>query len=143
MLSNYFDFTQEIKQPRWQRIMLLAILGYEGFGGLLGGVALVVEPDGHLMDLPRNLMNGFFPDFFIPGLILTAMGMLNAAAFIALLRKTKIAWILANMAMIGFTIWFIVEIIIIREIHWLHGMWGLPVLVGDFLSFPLIPWKKK
>jgi membrane protease YdiL (CAAX protease family) len=32
-----------------------------------------------------------------------------------------------------------VEIVVLRELHWLHGMWGLPVLLGAFMALPLIP----
>jgi hypothetical protein len=31
-----------------------------------------------------------------------------------------------------------VEIAILGELHWLHGMWGLPVLMGWIVLFPLI-----
>jgi len=35
-------------------------------------------------------------------------------------------------------IWFTVEIIILQEFHWLHAMWGLPVLVGIMVTIPLV-----
>ena len=61
---------KEITQPRWQRITLLSILGYEGAGGLVGGALLVAAPDGRYMDMPVDIMHGAFRDFLIPGILL-------------------------------------------------------------------------
>ncbi len=141
-VERYLDFSRKINQPKWQRVTLLIVLAYEGIGGVLGGILLSVAPDGHLMDMSTKIMHGFFPDFLIPGLILTGLGVLNLLSFIAVIRNTKAGWLFANTAMIGFTIWFVVEIAILRELHWLHIMWGVPVLVGDLMAFPLIPWRR-
>jgi membrane protease YdiL (CAAX protease family) len=128
-----------VRQPTWQRVIVLTVLAYEGLGALLGGGLLVAAPDGHLMDLPVEVMHGFFTDFFVPGLILIALGLLNCAAFVAVWRRIRTDWLVAGLALCGLTIWFMVEIIILRELHWLHGMWGLPVLLGAFMALPLVP----
>jgi hypothetical protein len=39
----------------------------------------------------------------------------------------------------GLTVWILVEIAILQELHWLHAMWGLPVVAGDLLTIPMIP----
>ena len=127
-----------IRQPVWQRIILLIVLGYEGLGALTGGILLVAEPDGRLMDMPVEIMHGIFNNFLVPGFILTGLGILNTAAFVAVLRRSRIDWILAGLALGGLTIWFIVEIVILKEFHWLHAMWGLPVLAGCLVVIPLI-----
>lgn len=126
-------------QSKLQRIILLFVLAYEGLGGLLGGSLLVLAPDGRFMDMPVSIMHGFFPDFFIPGLILTTMGVLTTFAFLEVWRRGRNDWLMAGLSLIGFTIWFIVEIAILRELHWLHIMWGAPVLVGIWAALPLIP----
>jgi hypothetical protein len=126
------------RQPTWQRITLLIVLGYEGAGALIGGILLVAAPDGRLMDMPVDIMHGVFGDFLIPGLILTGLGILNTAAFITVLRRTRTDWLLAGLGLGGLAIWFIVEIAILRELHWLHAMWGLPVLAGCLVALPLI-----
>ncbi|HEV7231654.1 MAG TPA: flavodoxin domain-containing protein [Bacteroidia bacterium] len=126
---------------RWQRLTLLFILAYEGAGGLLGGTLLLIAPDGRLMDMPVHIMHGAFIDFFIPGLILLGLGILNSYAFIALLRRSRFAWIATGLAMGGFLVWFAVEIIILQRLHWLHVMWGIPVVVGSFFAARLIPRK--
>lgn len=136
------DSKNRIRQPTWQRIILLIVLGYESAGALAGGILLLIAPDGRLMDMPVEILHGVFHDFLIPGMILTALGILNTAAFVAVLRRSRIDWLLAGLALGGLIIWFAVEIIILRELHWLHAMWGLPVLAGFLAALPLVPRRK-
>lgn len=124
---------------KWQRILLLAVLGYEAAGCLLGGILLIAAPDGRLMDMPTSMMHGVFSDFLIPGILLSGLGILNSFAFIAVIRKTKSSWLLASLAMGGLIIWFWVEIAILQELHWLHAMWGLPVIIGALAIRPSSP----
>ena len=133
------DSGQIVDQPGWQRITLLSVLGYETAGALSGGFLLALAPDGRLMDMPVDIMHGFFKDFLLPGLMLIGLGILNAAAFITILLKNRNGWILSGLALGGLVIWFTVEIIILQEFHWLHAMWGLPVIVGCVMMIPLIP----
>jgi hypothetical protein len=126
-------------QWKWQRIILLIVLGYEAVGCLLGGSLLVVSPDGRLTNMPVELMHGFFHDFMIPGILLFGLGILNTAAFITVVRRTNYDWVLAGLAMGGLIIWFWIEHAILGELHWLLVMWGLPVLVGAAMCIPFIP----
>lgn len=125
-------------QPKLARIILLIVLAYEAAGGMSGGVLLIAAPDGHLMDMPVDLMRGAFRDFLIPGIILMGLGILNAAAFVFVLRRSHSDWFMAGTALSGFIVWFVVEIIILQELHWLHVMWGIPVLLGWVAAVPLI-----
>jgi hypothetical protein len=125
-------------RPPWQRILLLIVLGYEGAGALAGGILLIIAPDGKLMDMPVDIMNGIFRDFLIPGLILFGLGVLNTAAFVTVLIRARSGWFLSALGLGGLVIWFITEIAILRELHWLHAMWGIPVLVGCLVAFPLV-----
>ncbi len=127
-------------QRKWQRITLLSVLGYEGAGALLGGALLVAKPDGRYMDMPVSMMRGTFQDFLIPGLILFGLGLLNVAAFVGVLRRRRWDWIGAGLALGGLAVWFLVEIVILRELHWLHVMWGFPVLLGISVALPLLPF---
>lgn len=121
-----------------KRIILLTILAIEGLGGILGGILLAIAPDGHLMQIPVTVMHGTFSNFLIPGIILTGMGVLTLAAFVTVLIKSRVDWFMAGVALIGFTIWFSVEIAIVRQLHWLHIVWGVPVLIGIWAALPLI-----
>jgi len=128
-----------LNQRRWQRIILLIVLAYEALGSLAGGALLVASPDGRYMEMPVGLMHGTFGDFTIPGIILFGLGLLGVAAFFAVLRRNRFAWLWAGLALGGLAVWFLVEIIIIRELHWLHVMWGFPVLLGIMMAIPLLP----
>ena len=130
----------KVIQPKWQRMILLIVLGYEAAGCLLGGGLLVAAPDGKLMRMPVEMMYGTFSDFMIPGIILIGLGILTTIAFIAVLRKVTLAWFMALLSLGGLFIWFWVEIAIIEELHWLHAMWGLPVILGALMAIPLVPF---
>jgi len=130
-----------LSQRTWQRIVLLVVLGYEGLGALTGGGLLIASPDGRYMDMPVGIMHGTFHDFLIPGIILFTLGLLNIAAFIAVLRRTRWDWIAASLAVGGLMVWFFVEIVILRELHWLHVMWGFPVILGAIVALPLLPFR--
>ena len=128
-----------ITQKKWQQIVLLVMLGFEAAGALLGGVLLLASPDGRYLDMPVDMMHGTFRDFLIPGIILFALGLLNAAAFFTILLKSSNGWIMAVLAIGGLAVWFIVEIAILQELHWLHFAWGLPVYIGGLAAIPLLP----
>ena len=127
------------RNANWQRIVLLTVLAYEGLGSLAGGILLILAPDGRLMDMPVAMMNGVFSDFMIPGIILLGLGIINCIAFWVVFRKSSLDWIWGSIAMFGLLIWFYLEIIILQELHWLHAMWGLPVVIGALLVLPLYP----
>jgi hypothetical protein len=126
-------------QTRWQRITLLAVLGYEGLGALVGGASLVASPQGRFMKIPLEVLHGAFSSFRVPGVLLFGLGLLNVAAFWSVLRKNSASWIPASLAIGGMMVWFFVEIAIIDELHWLHVMWGYPVLLGAVAAVPLLP----
>jgi hypothetical protein len=129
-------------QLKWQRIILLTILGYEGAGALLGGAFLIARPDGGLMDMPVGIMHGAFSNFLIPGIILLGLGILNVFSFASVFRRSESDWLMAGVALGGLLIWFVVEIVILQELHWLHLMWGIPVLLGWIVTLPLVALRK-
>jgi hypothetical protein len=88
-------------------------------------------------------MHGSFPDFLVPGIILFALGILNTAAFFAVLRRSRFSWIAAMTALGAMIIWFWIEIAILLQLHWLHAMWGLPVIAGVLVALPLVPAEYK
>lgn len=98
---------------------------------------LVIAPDGSLMDMPVMIMHGFFDDFLLPGIILFGLGILNAVAYVTVLRSSGAAWIMSTLATGSLIIWFWVEIAILGELHWPHAMWGLPVILGGLMIIAL------
>lgn len=128
----------EIRAPEgWARRTLLAILAFEALGSFIGGPLLVAAPDGRLMQMPVQDLQGVFPDFLIPGLLLTFLGVLNAVAFFAFLRRRPSAWLWVGLALGGFLVWFVVELAIVGAKSWAQAAWGVPVPVGLVLALPL------
>lgn len=128
----------KVEPPKWTRIVLLIVLGYEALGCLAGGTLLAIRPEGSLMDMPVDMMHGTFPDFLIPGIILFGLGILNTIAFRSVILRKQRDWFNTGLALVGLYIWFVVEIIILRDLHWLHAMWGIPVLLGLVAYIPLL-----
>jgi len=128
---------RKINWQKWLRIVLLFILGCEAAGALSGGILLIVAPDGQIMDMRVDIMHGVFRDFMIPGIILFGLGILNTAAFVTVIRKSRADWIMAGLALGGLLVWFSVEIAILQELHWLHIAWGMPVYLGSLVAMIL------
>lgn len=124
---------------KWSRRVQLFVFVYEALGSLLGGTLLILAPDGRYMQMPVDIMHGVFLDFFIPGVILFVLGILNAAAFFEVIRRERENWFVAIVVNLCMLIWFWVEIAIIEEVHWLHAMWGLPVVAGLTATLPFVP----
>jgi hypothetical protein len=123
-------------QP-WARRILLAVLAFEALGSFIGGPLLVAAPDGRLMKIPVSDMRGLFPDFLIPGIILSLLGVLNAVAFVLLLRRRASAWLWVGLSLGGFLIWFVVELSVMGAKSWAQAVWGIPVLIGLAAAWPL------
>lgn len=130
------------KMRDWPRVILLCILGYEAAGCLLGGSFLAAQPDGRLMGMPVEILHGIFRNFLVPGIVLFALGILNTIAFIRVLGRKPDAWFFTGIALGGLLIWFWVEIAILEELHWLHAMWGLPVVAGAWLGVAVFSSKQ-
>jgi hypothetical protein len=72
------------------------VLGYEAAGCLLGGALLIAAPDGRFMNMPVEMMHAVFHDFFIPGLILFGLGILNTVLFFVI-RRAPSDWFWAEV----------------------------------------------
>jgi hypothetical protein len=120
-------------------LITIAFLVLLGLGALAGGIALVIRPDGQVMQMDRSILAGSpFPDFLVPGLILGGLfglGSLLAAA--AGLRHEPWAPFLAFAIGCGQMIWIVVELAIIRELSFLH-----PTMfaIGLVIAVAAVPW---
>lgn len=97
---------------------------------------LSLRPMEDLWTCRQILCTAFFEDFLIPGIILFGLGILNVLAFVSVLRNARSDWFMTGLALGGLFIWFVVEIIILQELHWLHLMWGFPVFLGCVAAIP-------
>jgi hypothetical protein len=53
------------------------------------------------MDMPMEIMHGFFADFLVPGVILMGLGVLAVAAFVAVWRRASADWLTAGLSLAG------------------------------------------
>jgi hypothetical protein len=121
----------------WGRRVLLFVLAFEALGSFIGGPLLIAAPDGGLMHIPVEEMHGLFPDFLVPGMLLTGLGALNAAAFFVLLRRRPSEWLWVGLALGGFLVWFAVELSVMGAKSWAQAVWGIPVPIGIVAAWPL------
>jgi hypothetical protein len=102
-------------------------------GAIGGGLALVVRPDGSLMQWERSMLAGSpFADFLLPGLIL--LGLFGVGALIVAIAGIRRApWAPFAAFAIGCAqmIWILVELAIIGEFSFLHPtMFGIGALIA-------------
>jgi hypothetical protein len=98
---------------------------FTGLTALWGGLELVWRPDGSLVGLPFSLLERTaFRDFLVPGLLLAGfVGGINALAGVLLLRRHPRADSEAMVSGAVLATWIIVEVLLIRHVHWLHGVY--------------------
>jgi urea transporter len=114
----------------WVAIGALVLLG---IGATAGGIALVVKPDGSVMQMPLSYLDGSpFTDYLVPGLILGGMfgfGSLLVAAMGML--RLRAAPFLAFIIGCGQMIWIAVQLTIIEEFSFLHPtMFGVGLVIA-------------
>jgi hypothetical protein len=117
------------------RITIVALI-LLGLGALAGGVALVAQPDGSVMQFDASILAGSpFSDFLIPGIILG--GLFGVGSFIVAamgLRRSRLAPFLAFAIGCGQMIWITIELAIIKDFSFLHPTFfgvGLVIAVAS------------
>lgn len=117
-------------------ILLLLILG---FTALVGGAALIVDPSGSAMGMGIALLQGtYFSDFSVPGLILfVALGVGGISAAVLSIMRHPYYPLLVLYQGIILTLWIIVQIYLLAQLHTLlviYGFIGLAlILLGNYL----------
>ena len=120
-------------------VLFLVILG---IGALAGGMALVSQPDGSVMQFDASILAGSpFNDFLIPGLILGGLFGVGSLVVAAMgLRHSRLAPFLAFGIGCAQMIWIVVELAIIRDLSFLHPTFfavGLVIAVASvFWGWP-------
>lgn len=106
---------------RW----LLAIDLFVGVTAVLGGVGLVADPSGRNVGLSLSMLeHSPFDTFLVPGLVLAVV--IGGAALLASLahllrwRFAGQASLFAGLLLVG---WILVQVLMIRELSWLHGVY--------------------
>lgn len=100
------------------RIILLVLTGFVGIGAYVGGVAMLLKPDGSLLSMEGMLpyfqvlpfADVLFQNYIFPGIALIIVnGISNTIAFILVLKKRRIGFVLGTV--FGFTLmlWIIIQ----------------------------------
>ncbi|MFT3774963.1 MAG: flavodoxin domain-containing protein [Minicystis sp.] len=90
-----------------------------GVPALLGGAALVLRPDGLLLQAPLALLrHAPFSDFFVPGLLLLlVIGVGNTWAGYLHLVREDFAGLASFVSGNALLVWTVVEMILLRTVH--------------------------
>jgi hypothetical protein len=143
----------EQRAPRPLIVKVLIFLeAFLGINGLIGGIPFMLAPDGHLLQMPfSHLKNTPFPDFFIPGVLLTIfLGLYPLAAAYSVWKQARWGWpeainpfkqyhwswagsLAAGVIAI---IWILVQIqwIPLGFLHVFILMWGILILIVTLLQ---------
>jgi hypothetical protein len=107
------------------RAPLTTLCLFAGLTAIWGGLELVWRPDGSLIRLPLSLLERSpFHDFLVPGLLLAGVvGGINTLAGILVLRRHPRGDAEAIVSGTILATWILVEVTIIRRVHWLHGVY--------------------
>lgn len=88
-----------------------------------GGAALIARPDGGLLALPLAVLeHSPFATFLVPGLFLFFV--VGGTAFVAgaaHLFRVGTAGQLSLLAGVTLVVWTVVQMTMIRDVHWLHA----------------------
>lgn len=113
---------------------------FVGVGALLGGGALILAPDGHLLGIPTKLLAGSpFPSFLVPGIVLfTCVGLaplLAAAITIRRLALAPLAAVAVGVTLIG---WVCVEMVVLAGPGSLA--WAFYLVLGGSIAAIGVAW---
>ncbi len=128
--------------------LLLFLLFFQGVSATPAGLMLVIDPTGESMQMPLTWLEGtIFPDYFIPGLILTVVLGLGAFFVLASLlflpewrwtqrlnpvREQHWAWSAAAAFGVALMIWIVVQVLMVGLGAWLQPFYfgvGLAILL--------------
>lgn len=105
----------------------MLLLTFNAVGALYGGYQLVRYPDGSALGLdPILLTHSPFTDFRIPGIILMVIiGMFNLVSLFFFFIADGVAVKLLKWQGTILLIWLVIQIIMIRDINYMHAVFGL------------------
>jgi len=136
-------------QKSYSLYFLMILMLFQGLSGLFGGIALVIDPSGELLQMPLSMLAGSpFNTFLIPGIILLIiLGIFPMVIFYGLWKRTNWAWSGALMVSAALIIWIGVEIWMIGyhsepPLQLIYGLLGLILLSLVTLSSVRNQFKK-
>jgi len=118
----------------------MILMLFQGLSGLFGGIALVIDPSGELLQMPLSMLEGSpFDTFLIPGIILlTILGIFPMCVVYGLWVRLNWAWMGSLLVSAALIIWIGVEISMVGyhtepPLQLIYGLLGLIMMVLIFL----------
>lgn len=108
-----------------------------GIGGILGGVAFLVDPTGQLLLISQSILNGLpFQNFFLPGLILFLfLGISPLVVAYGLWHLKSWAWYASIVTAIVLCLWILLGILLFGYIAPFQPVFGLLGILMLMLCF--------
>lgn len=116
------------------KYIAVLLLLLNGIGAFIGGIPMIASPDGSTSGMPlRYLEHSPFQDYLIPGIILVLFnGVLSLLVALALILNLRHhAWWVIGQGIV-LCIWIQVQMIMLREVNFLHITFGS---IGIALTF--------
>lgn len=112
--------------------LLFVLVVFIALTSTISGLLMISKPDGSILQLTPGLLEGTpFNNYLVPGILLaTIVGGVNLiAVFFNMQRHPfRYNWAMAGGFMISG--WLIVQMILIRTLHWLHFIYlGIGLLI--------------
>jgi hypothetical protein len=117
---------------RVTRIALVVLEALMGLAAVGGGLDLVLT-SGQLMRMPAELLEGSpFGSYFIPGLVLLTVGIINLVSAVAVLRRHRWSAPVSVVVGIMWIGWFVVQVAVVGFLNWQQPVYfavGLLIIV--------------
>ena len=131
--------SKELPRPKIDYILLIAVL-FQGLSGLFGGIGLIIDPSGKMLNIPIEWLQGSpFNNYLLPGIILfTILGVFPIIILIWLLKRRYKGWIGTVVLGIALLIWIFTEIMVIGyqsdpPLQLIYGILGILILIMAFI----------
>jgi hypothetical protein len=119
--------------------IVLAILQiFIGIGAVAGGLAMISDPSGALLEMPLEMLEHTpFGSFLVPGIVLLVVnGLGSLVGTVFSLLRHRYAGVIAILLGGFLILWIVVQVVLIRGFHWLHALYlalGVAELVLGWL----------
>lgn len=122
------------------RNLLLLLTSFVTLTALCCRLLLIYEPDGSLLNLSADLLNGTpFKNFFLPAVVLTVVvGGINLFALVLAGSKHPHSYRYSLAGGNAVLAWIVVQMLLTQSYHWLQLVYGLVGLLIVLLSLQLM-----
>ena len=112
------------------------ILVLVAVGAIPAGLALILKPDGSILHMPTDILQGSpFKDFLIPGIFLLGVnGLASLAGAVICFIHSRYSAISGLLLGIGLVVWIIVQLLTTGLISWMQPAYFAVGLVEIILG---------